>query len=174
MDRIGIFFGSNSGSTANLAEVIADELSNRGFGVDVMDVASVSAETFDKYDNLIFGTSTMGMGVLQDDWDNMLESISEKDFSGKKLAFFGTGDQRTYPDTFVDGIGVLFDAVKSSNANIIGRWSTDGYVFRESIGVEDNKFIGLALDEDNQQYHSHDRIKAWVEQVSEEINKSRN
>ena len=49
----------------------------------------------------------------------------------------------------------------------IGAWPTDGYNFSESRGVRDGKFIGLALDEDNQGDLTESRIKTWSGQVKQ-------
>ena len=38
--------------------------------------------------------------------------MDDLDLSGKKVAVFGLGDQEAYPDTFVDGLGILANKVK--------------------------------------------------------------
>ncbi|EAH9105226.1 flavodoxin, partial [Campylobacter jejuni] len=43
--------------------------------------------------------------------------------------------------------------------------STDGYTFEASDAVVDGKFVGLALDNDNQEDQTESRIDAWVEQI---------
>jgi len=43
--------------------------------------------------------------------------------------------------------------------SLVGRWLTDGYEFDESIVLENDEFLGLALDYDNQPSLSEDRIK---------------
>jgi flavodoxin I len=172
MDRIGIFYGSTGGATEDAADMISRELSDRGFEVDVMNIADVHLSTFANYDNVILGASTWGVGVIQDDWDSVLQKLRQIDFSGKNVAFFGTGDQETYPDTFVDGMGVLYDTVTSYDSRIVGRWSTDGYKFRESRGVINDRFVGLALDYDVQPRHSEARIKEWAAQITSEIRKN--
>lgn len=166
MKRVGIFYGSDSGSTAEIAFKIANELSRKGFRTEIIDISEAHGDIFDRFDHIILGSSTMGMGVLQEDWEFMLGQLAEADFSGKKVALFGTGDQVTYPDTFVDGLGVLFEKVSGSGAHVVGRWSTDGYKFRESQGVMDREFVGLAIDEDTQPLHSNARIRAWVDQLA--------
>lgn len=169
MNSVGIFYGSSGGSTAEAAYKIANELSRKGFKADVVNIAEATHDTFDRYHNIILGTSTMGMGVLQDDWENMLVHVSEADLTGKKVAIFGTGDQETYPDTFADGMGVLFDTVKGAGGLLVGKWSTDGYKFRESHAVVDRDFVGLVLDADTQPLHSTSRIRAWVDELSEKF-----
>ena len=47
--------------------------------------------------------------------------------------------------------------------------STDGYEFDESNAVRKGKFVGLALDADNQSELTESRIKAWVEQIKPDL-----
>ena len=68
MKSIGIFYGSSTGTTSDLAQKIASAL-----GVDsanVMDVANADAAAAAKYDVLLLGSSTWGLGDLQDDWES--------------------------------------------------------------------------------------------------------
>ena len=46
---------------------------------------------------------------------------------------------------------------------------TDGYTFDESASVVDGKFVGLAIDEDNESDKTEERINAWVEQLKGEM-----
>ena len=171
MSKVGIFYGSDGGTTSGIAHDIAMELNSRGWDTFVKDIAEASVDQIETFDNLILGTSTMGMGVLQDDWENVFNSLKQVNMSGKRVALFGTGDQKTYPDTFADGIGVLFDTVSANNGKVVGRWSTDGYVFRESNAVVDREFVGLVIDMDTQPYHSSARIKDWLDKVLPEFHK---
>ena len=83
-------------------------------------------------------------------------------FRVKKLVFFGCGDQEGYPDSFVDALGTLYNAVKGSAGEIIGKWPVEGYTFDESTAVIDGMFIGVALDDDNQPNLTEKRIEDWV------------
>lgn len=53
----------------------------------------------------------------------------------------------------------------AKGANIVGAVSTDGYTFDESEAVKDGKFVGLALDADNESDKTEERISNWVEQI---------
>ena len=64
---------------------------------------------------------------------------------------------------------VLYDIVSKNGADIIGFTSTDGYKYEESEAVIDNKFVGLALDENNQDDETPDRIQAWVQEIKKEF-----
>lgn len=159
MSKVCVVYGSSMGNTEEAANLIAAEL-----GVDdIYNIGSTKAEVLNGYDKLIIGTSTWGSGDLQDEWDSFdLDSIKVKD---KTIALFGMGDSSSYSDTYCNGMGILFEKFSANGAKIVGAVSTDGYEFDESIAVRDGKFVGLALDADNQSDLTESRIKAWVEQI---------
>jgi flavodoxin I len=163
MKKTVIIYGSTTGNAASAAESIAAKL---GSDATVKEVSAASKSDLDDFDNLILGSSTWGDGELQDDWFGFLPTIKEVGLSGKTVAVFGVGDQFSYSDTYVNAMGELYDAAKAAGANVIGSTSTDGYSFNESTAVRDGKFVGLALDYDNQGDLSDDRIAAWVAQIS--------
>ncbi|GAB6090096.1 flavodoxin [Spirochaeta dissipatitropha] len=160
MAKIGVVFGSSTGNTENAAEKIAEAL-----GADVKNITEVSGDDLNEYDNLVFGVSTWGAGELQDDWEDNIDVLTDADFSGKKVAIFGLGDQEGYPDTFVDGMGTVAEKLKAGGAEIVGHTSTDGYTFDSSTAVVGGKFLGLVLDEENQEDMSDDRIASWTEEL---------
>ena len=59
----------------------------------------------------------------------------------------------------------MFEKFSAKGANIVGAVSTDGYTFDESEAVKDGKFVGLALDADNESDKTEERISNWVEQI---------
>jgi len=163
MKKTVIIYGSTTGNAASAAQTIAEKLGN---GATVEEAGAASKSDLTDYDNIILGSSTWGDGELQDDWFGFLPTIKEVGLSGKTVAVFGVGDQFSYSDTYVNAMGELYDAAKAAGANVIGSTSTDGYSFNESTAVRDGKFVGLALDYDNQGDLSDDRIAAWVAQIS--------
>lgn len=129
---------------------------------DVHDIAKFNADEFKSYDVLLLGSSTWGDGDLQDDWYDPIESIKNMDLHGKKIALFSNGDSASYPDTFVGAMRHIYDAVKNTGAEIAEGVSTDGYDFSGSEAVIDGKFIGLAIDEDNESDKTDERIDSWI------------
>lgn len=168
-DKIGLFFGSDTGCTEGVAREIVKVIGREQ--VDCHDVNRSSKDLFSEYNVLIIGLSTWHDGQLQSDWDNFLEEFKTINFSGKTVAFFGLGDQIGYSEYFVDGMGVLAEVVSDNGGEIVGVWPTDGYNFEASKAVfQDGWFVGLALDEDNQSDLTMTRIRAWLEQIAEEAN----
>ncbi len=153
-----VIFGSTTGNTETAARQIAEALG----GAEVLEVSSCTADKLNSFDRLIFGTSTWGIGDLQDDWESGIGLLANIDYSGKTIALFGLGDQEGYPDSFVDGMGTLRDKITAAGGSISGAWPVEGYNFDSSTAVDGDSFAGLALDEDNQSHLSEDRIKEWV------------
>ena len=161
--KIGVFYGSTTGVTQEAAETIAEKL-----GAAVKNVAEAEASDFDGYDVLVLGSSTWGLGDLQDDWADFLPKVASSNLSGKKIALFACGDQVGYSDTFGDAIAEIHDQLASSGAAFIGAWPADGY---EGTGraLKDGKFVGLMLDDNNQSDQTADRISGWVDQIKGEM-----
>ncbi len=165
MKKTMVLYGSTIGNTEAAAETIAQSL-----GVtDKKNADSTSAEEIASCDVIIAGTSTWGDGELQDDWAALVDEVAALNLQGKKVALFGTGDQNGYPDTFVDGIGILYDAFVSAGATVVGMWPTEGYEHSSSRAVRNGTFVGLALDDDNQPGMTEERVRAWVALVKPEL-----
>ncbi|MCK4303458.1 MAG: flavodoxin [Candidatus Eisenbacteria sp.] len=132
-------------------------------------MSEASAQDFEKYNVLILGSPTYGMGELQDDWDEFASHLEGIDFSGKNVAFFGLGDQESYPDTFQDAMGILYEKVSCAGGVTVGAQRVEGYDFSESKAVVGGNFVGLPIDEENQSDLTEERIRTWTEQVRGEI-----
>ena len=66
-------------------------------------------------------------------------------------------------------MGLIYEGIKDKGCNFVGRVSTADYNFSSSVAVVDNEFIGLALDEVNEDYKTDDRINAWIESIRPSI-----
>jgi flavodoxin I len=164
MTKIGLFFGTQTGNTETIADIIQAEFGGDGV-VNLHDIADASPDDFADYPCLIIGCPTWNIGELQSDWEGFFDDLDEIDFSGKQVAYFGAGDQVGYADNFQDAMGILAEKITSLGATTVGHWPTDGYDFEDSKAVQNGKFVGLALDEDNQPELTSDRIKTWVAQL---------
>jgi len=165
MASIGIFYGSTMGNTELAAVKIAELLGNAV-------VRSVNPGVFDeipRYDVILLGSSTWGAGDLQDDWEPLLKRLRETNLNGKKIGFFGTGDQSSYPDTFADSLGILYGAIENSGAVFIGSWPCDGYDYSKSRAEKNGSFVGLVLDEDNQPDMTEERIRQWDDIIKSQL-----
>ncbi len=166
MKNIGIFYGSSTGQT----EMVAEKLLSL-FGEDVAELINVDIATqqdLERFPYLVFGTPTWGVGEMQDDWEDFSETVTKANLKGKKVALFGLGDQDTYPDSFADGVGVLYEKIKDKT-KIVGHWPKAGYVFHESEAYRDHHFVGLILDQENQADKTPERLNKWVELLKKEF-----
>ncbi len=168
MAVIGLFYGSTTGKTADAAEAIQAALGGETL-VAVHDIADVSVGDLAEFDYLIIGSPTWNIGDLQDDWDGVFDELDDLDFSGKTVAYFGTGDQVGYGDNFMDAVGLLEKKIAGLGGKTVGYWPTDGYEFSDSKALRNGKFCGLALDDDNQSDLSAERIQVWSTQIKSEM-----
>jgi flavodoxin I len=168
MAKIGLFYGTQTGNTQTAAELIQKEFGGDDV-VELIDIADATTEDFNNYTSIIIGCPTWNIGELQSDWEGFYDELDSIDFSGKKVAYFGTGDQVGYADNFQDAIGILEEKISECGGTTVGYWPTDGYEFNESRAVRNGKFVGLALDEDNQSDLTDDRIKSWIAQLKREF-----
>lgn len=164
MSDIGIFYGSSTGNTKDVSVKLQQAL-----GGDLYDIIEVETGDIAKYSNLVFAASTWGAGDLQDDWEDFFPNLDQIDFTGKKVAIMGLGDQVNYGDTFVDGMEVLAEKIVELGGSVVGATSTDGYEYDNSEAETDGRFLGLVIDEDNQSDKTDERIKQWVAELKKEF-----
>ncbi len=167
MSKIGIFYGSTTGNTEKVAGLIQKE-----FGEDKADLHNVDIteiKDVEKYQYLIFGVSTWGVSDMQDDFEDFMDILEEVDFTGKKVALFGLGDQSTYTESFVDAMGILYDRLKKMGVKLTGAVSKEGYSFQDSMALIKGKLVGLALDEEFESHLTAERIRKWVDGLKKEF-----
>lgn len=175
MAKIGVFFGTNSGTTRLIAKKLAAKLG------DVADkpvnVNRVTLDEFLSYRALILGTPSyadgqmpsLAQGIKDGSWQEFLPKLKDQDLSGKTVAFYGLGDQVKYSAHFVSALGKLCTFFKARGANVVGAWSIDGYTFDGSDAVVDGKFCGLVIDADNQPLLTETRLTEWVALVKDPL-----
>lgn len=161
MAKIGLFYGTQTGNTQMVAELIQKEFGGSQV-LDLIDISNASPKDFEAYTGIIIGCPTWNIGELQSDWEGFYEELDSVPFSGKTVAYFGLGDQVGYRDNFQDAMGILEEKISSLGGKTIGHWSTDSYDFSESKAVKKGQFVGLAIDEDNQSEFTGKRVKDWV------------
>lgn len=155
--NVTIIYGSDGGATKAVASRIAKKIQGR-----TVNIAAAKTADFEDCDLLILGAPTYGAGDLQSDWEANLDTLKAANLNGKKVALFGTGDQVSYAESFVDAMGTLYDQVVAQGGVVVGFTDTDGYEHSASTAERDGRFVGLALDQDNQSSQSDKRITAWI------------
>ncbi|MCG8581724.1 MAG: flavodoxin [Bacteroidales bacterium] len=166
MKKTAIFYGTSTGNTQNVAETINAQLGNEA---EMINVENSSAAEIESYDFLFLGTSTWGLGDLQDDWEGFIGELESAKLEGKKVALFGLGDADAYPDTFVDGMGTIYNAIANKGCEIVGMVSVDEYSYDASTAELESRFVGLPIDEDNESDKTDARIEKWMNDLRDHL-----
>ncbi len=77
MAVVGLFYGSDTGNTENIAKMIQKQLGNDL--IDIRDIAKSSKEDIEAYDFLLFGIPTWYYGEAQADWDDFFPTLDVRD-----------------------------------------------------------------------------------------------
>ena len=167
MAKIGLFYGTDTGNTERVSKRIKELLEAKiGAGeVDLLEIYKKKKDDMAKYNLLILGMPTWYDGELQGDWEEYITEMQQIDFTGKKVAFFGLGDQYGYASYFCDALGVFSEIVEKKGGTLVGPWPIAGYEHDFSKAQRGDIFIGLCLDTDNQDELTEERISTWVPQV---------
>jgi flavodoxin I len=167
MEKIGLFYSFASKKTAKIAGIVRNAFT--GVDVQPVNVDEAKKENFLEYVNLIIGVPTWFDGELPNYWDELLPALEEIDYSHKKIAIFGLGDQKGYPENFCDAIGIMATFFEMKGALIVGKFPVEGYTFEGSKAFRDGQFLGLPLDQENQSRLTNGRIEQWVANLKAEF-----
>lgn len=165
MNKIAILYGTSGGSVESDAKQVQDLFEGNA---DIYNVLDVSLSEIEDYKYIIVGTSTTGIGDLQDDWEGFLPSFAKIDFTGKKVAIFALGDSASYSTSFAESMKVVYDEIHDK-VEVVGKVPDVGYTYDDSTAVEDGVWVGLPLDEDNEYDLTEERLIKWVEQLKKEF-----
>lgn len=176
MANTAIIFGTDTGKTRKVAKQIHKMIGDDSIAKPI-NINRCSIDDLLAYDNLIIGTPTLGEGELpglsvdcaSESWEEIVGDIAEADFSGKKIALYGLGDQEGYPDEFVDALGELYELFTDAGATLVGRWPNKGYEFNSSTALDGDEFVGLVLDLDNQSSLTEIRLTQWLTIIKPEL-----
>lgn len=171
MKKIALIYWPKKGNVEKSAHWIYEQFDESV--IDIFTITTIEIEKLSQYDNIIIGGSTTGADNWGDThksrWIEFFDKLEKIDLTGKKVTFFGLGDQILYPNHFVDGMALLKTEFSKHDVEFVGAWPTDGYDHTGSDSVEGDKFIGLALDEDQQSELTAERIKTWAAQLKVEF-----
>ena len=167
--RIKLIYGSDTGNT-ELVTADLVKLLNKD-DIEVVTVDKITEKDWESHIYYLLGIPTWYAGELQSDWEDYFEEFKKINFTGKKVAIFGLGDQIGYDEWFCDGIGILGKVVIENGGKLLGYTQKDSsYDFDESLALaDDSTLYGLALDEDNQPELTNERLKKWVIQIKNEF-----
>jgi flavodoxin I len=165
---VGLFFGTQTGKT----EDVAGKIGEAAGGLEAKDIGDAEASDLTGYDGLIVGAPTWHTGADEQRsgtaWDEYLDEVKALDLCGKPVAVFGVGDSAGYGDNFCDAIEELHATFSAAGAKMLGYVDASGYEHTDSKSVTDGKFLGLPLDEDNEDDKTEGRVNDWIKQLQSE------
>lgn len=172
MKKIILLYWPKGGNVEKSARLIHEQFDESQ--IHLADIMSIVGDELDRYEYVIAGGSTVGAEIWEeaDDsfkWESFFKELDKANLKGKKVALFGLGDQVLYPNHFVDGMGIMKKEFEKRGARIIGHWPTDTYEFTDSDAIENGKFVGLAIDEDQQSDLTESRVKEWTKLLKKEF-----
>ncbi len=167
MKKTAIIYSFNTKKTGKVAERIRESLNDEK--VEMVNAEELTEELFMSFDQIIMGVATWFDGELPNFWDEFVPALEDLDLKEKKIALFGLGDQKGYPENFIDGVGVMAEILEAQGANLVGFTSIDGYEFESSRALRGEQFAGLAIDYENQGSMNKERVAAWVDQLKKEF-----
>lgn len=172
MQKIGMFFGTETGTTRLVAKKLF-KLLGEEVAAKPVNVNRITPEEFLQYDAMILGTPSYGVGdipglsagCLEKNWEEFLAQLGQPDLTGKRIAMYGLGAQERYSERFASSLVALYSVFKNLGAEMIGDWSVEGYEFEHSASVVDGRFVGLVIDQRTQGMYTDERLKTWAAQV---------
>lgn len=167
MDKIALVYSFSTHKTSKTADKLLEYISE--YELERVNVETLKAEELGQYNYLIFGVPTWNDGELPNYWDEFIPDLEDMDLSGKKIAIYGGGDQKMYPENFVDGIGLMADIVEACGAQVVGHVSPDGFSFEGSKAFKHGVFVGLPIDYENMLSEIDERLSAWSKQILQEF-----
>ncbi len=168
---IGLFYAPSGGSVHKVAKRIKQKIKDRK--VDMLYIRDVKPEDFLNYRNIILVSSTSGKDAWNndetDEWAAFMPGLQKLRLDGRRIALVGLGNSVLYPNNFVDGLSNFANLIEEKGGILIGKTETDGYTYTLSRSIQDNLFMGLPLDEDNEANQTDARIEKWLSLVLPEM-----
>lgn len=167
MSKIGLFYSFNTKNTSTAAELILNAMGKTK--VEAVNVEEATEDDFHKFDTFILGVPTWWDGELPNYWDEFLPCVEEDSMEGKTFAIYGAGDQKGYPENFVDAIGRMAEFIEARGGKVVGFTPNEGFEFDASLALRGDQFCGLPLDFENQADLVESSIKKWTTQLKKEL-----
>lgn len=169
MSKTAIIFSPKGGSVNRVAIKLGALIGNDK--VDILHVLEADKVDINNYSQMILAGSTVGADhwsneTIVDEWQEFFTKIADLSFEDKKVAIVGLGNSVLYPEHFADGMAHLYKEVANKNAKIFGSVDAEDYTFEDSEALNDKGFFcGLALDEDNEEELTEERLEKWISRL---------
>jgi len=167
MNKTAIIYSFNTKKTGKIAVQIQEGFQDPA--IEMVNAEEITEDIFLSFDQIIMGVPTWFDGELPNYWDEFVPALEEMDLKGKKIALFGLGDQKGYPENFLDGVGIMAEILEAQGASLVGFTSTEGYSYESSRALRNDQFMGLAIDYENQGSMNIQRVTAWIDKLRNEF-----
>ena len=151
-ENVTIIYGSESGNTERVAEILASTLQKKGVKTLVKSVLDNDVDTALKNAKaVLLGSSTWDHGKPQEDFKAWMNAVDSSLLKGKEVGVFATGDQEGWPEAFCGAADVISTWTTQNGAVKVGdslKVGGDADEFREMIEAFALRFIGEAAFED--------------------------
>ncbi len=118
MASVLIIFGSTGGNTELVCDDVSQVLRAKKHKVTMQRAESSNPKDIKKYKYCILAASTYGQGLLQEDMNKFIKLCQPKDFSKRKFAVIGLGDNKYNTEYVIESAKILEKKV-SENGGII-------------------------------------------------------
>ncbi len=148
MSKALIIFGSTTGNTEAMSDLIQKALDENGMETEIKNVTDASVSDLNGgHDLILLGCPAYGDDEveLQEDFEDFYQNMTDLDLSGKKFAVFAPGD--------------------SSYEHFCG--TVD--LLEEEISSMDGKIVADGLKIDGDPDDAVDEIKEWSEYLAKTI-----
>lgn len=109
-----IVYASMTGNTEEIADIVANKLTELGHTVELEECTSVDASDFEDADIAVVASYTYGDGDLPDEIVDFYEDLQDLDLTGKIFGVVGSGD--TFYDYFCKAVDEFETAFEKSGA----------------------------------------------------------
>jgi len=167
MTKTAIIYSYNTKKTGKIAVQIQEGFNDPT--IEMINAEEITEDLFLSFDRIIMGVPTWFDGELPNYWDEFVPALEEMDLKDKRIALFGLGDQKDYPENFLDGVGIMAEILEAQGASLVGFTSTEGYSFESSRAKRNDQFLGLAIDYENQGSMNKQRVASWIDQLKKEF-----
>jgi len=175
MSKILLVYAPKGGNVEKITKKFAELAGNENF--ELLLIEKIDEEFLKKFksaDKYIMVISTVGRSnwdsyYTKIGWDLLLPEMKNLDFTNKKVAIIGLGDHLLYPDNFVDSMSSLNNVLIEKNAKVYGQVNANEYDFDSSLALEKDFFVGLPIDEDNENELTNERLKKWITSIKSEF-----
>jgi len=140
MSKAAVIYWSQTGNTQQMAQAVADGITQSGMECDLLEVSAVTPEQALEYEKLALGCPAMGAEVLEESEFEPFFTQLEGQLGGRKMALFGSygwGDGQWMRD--------WVERTQNAGANLVGE---EGLIVNEvpdADALEACKQLGAKL-----------------------------